>query len=513
MGAFLTTTVDGDTSETFCIMHIRKNNFLFGELIDQPLITQILVELVDTSDGPDEGQELYDYYDSLPGIDIDTSRIQPGRGWIMDTDTRRLIFMPDGTEQWIFGEDVHICTVNMQGLNSNYKLAIKQYMADGNIYSHNNFGEDRLVATETDDVPVFDLPRAVTIHSSSTVLAPFRVYNLPQFVIMGSLSEGSPSDAMLYNYTEGANGQFSYSEEVSPSITISDNHLMLTEPLPPGVYLLIINILSEDVGYSTSLTMRITSTADMPTFDTIAANAESDHIAMDNRMTLSDEIFDRRSIVYTHVRIYASDAFSMTLDDEPTTDDRLIVPRDSVQMLEIALQPRARGRAAPVAIDYDLSVDNGGSFTILGRMNVRSVISCFDLEARVQLWAASPTWCRIVDLEPGARIMTLQGEPETVVSVKRTEAADIDLIHVPTGSLGRGIPTRDICITPSHYVILNGMVRMRAERLVHQSARITRIRAHAAVCHVQTREPCFMIVDGIVAESWVGPTEQHARLR
>lgn len=530
MGALLTTTVDGDISQTYVVLTIATNSLLYynDTILDQPLTHGVRVALVDASGSPADGQTLAEYKDALPETLIPRSLITPGQGWVLADDSNHLLFTPNGIEQWVVGNVVHICTIDMSTFEDTaLTLSLVSMDSEGNVFNGTP-GElesgARLLANATPDVVVIMVPRAVTIHTSATIVAPFDVKNLSDYTVSATFfdSAGRGEDSIYpeyYNYINpdpDAVGAYDYvTGYANDEIAIIDGYLTLPTPLPAGVYLLEVNVSSE--SYTSTTSIRITSATNVETFDTIVDEAISDHIAMDSRMILDDETFANRASNYTHVRIHASDDFDMTYVDVPVTASLAIVPRDSVQLVEIALNPiapgRSRSRAAPVSIDYDLSVDNGGSFTILGRMSVRPVVSCFDTDARVQLWSAEPTWCRIMDLQPGARIMTINGQPETVVSVRMTPADDIDLVHVPAGSLGHGVPARDLCITPSHFIILHGMVHMRAERLVHQSAKITRIRAHAAVCHVQTREPCFMIVDGIVAESWVGPNEEHARMR
>lgn len=246
-----------------------------------------------------------------------------------------------------------------------------------------------------------------------------------------------------------------------------------------------------------------------------ADEVESHDLTLQNeQVALANDMFARSGETITHVNFNLIDGVVLTVTDPTMETDPVvyagqgseaIVRMDQIPYSVLSM-PAYSGRTRSTAtIMYQTSSDNMADFDTFGQLRLHTSSDggpapCVDLNARVRMWAPGCVYRRIVDCRPNDRVMTHDGKCQTVVAVRTFTARHI--VHLPRDCIGRNVPDRPLSITPNHRIIVNGRAEP-AGRIMYSLPGARAVSAQIQVCHMQTSEPCFLIIDGVSAESHV----------
>lgn len=239
----------------------------------------------------------------------------------------------------------------------------------------------------------------------------------------------------------------------------------------------------------------------------------------DDRISLSRDMFESQDgAPVTHVNITLPRWVALYFDPGPSIGVSppditfsYIFPISAVDDATMGVLDGYRQlpstRSTDFIITYQTSTDHMGSFVSEGtiRLSVLSVPpSCVDGDARVRMWSHNVIYRQITECTAGDRIASHTGHCRTITSIRSFWATTV--VRLPVGCLGPNRPSRQLFITPHHRVIYNNRPEPAGRLLIvcpeASTLGASIIPWHRRVFHVETDEPCFMMVDGLLMETF-----------
>lgn len=253
----------------------------------------------------------------------------------------------------------------------------------------------------------------------------------------------------------------------------------------------------------------------------VAPNVESVNMNLQDSFTLFSTIFDTGSGPPTHASLVINNTVNIKVGDSVfTADDTSLITVEREDLSDVTVVflggSVARGVRATGLLGYWLSFDGGLAYVHYGVLSV-DPFPCFDVRSRVctGFRNGGMIWRRITDLKPGDTVMDDTGKLQTVRSTKRTKPLPSQIVDIPRNTFGPGVPNRDMFVTTNHRVRvpMGGAASqcMRAGVLPAINSKTTLLTVVEPICHVETANYCFLIVNGMRAESWARRPAQLAQ--
>lgn len=292
---------------------------------------------------------------------------------------------------------------------------------------------------------------------------------------------------------------------------VRDGMLILGETLPEGTHNLVLTATSQRGETATqSIVVRVDPPKLAPPI-VLNLNAH-------NRMDLHSDFFDSGSSVPTHVALTLKGAVRVVYKgDTLTASDTLMltVARTDLDNVSVFFfsSGSTRRQRSPDSLSCWLSFDGGLSFTTNSIMSVGE-FPCFDTESRVCIGfvRGAMRWRRAIEMQPGGTIIDCSGNAQTVRRVHVAHPAASHVVHIPTGAISPGVPSRDTHITSNHLLLVHNRY-MRAG-LLPTLCRHARLETSVKpICHIETDTYCFFWLDGLAAESFARTPAQLAQRR